>query len=61
MKKIETNLLSLVAILRIVSLETGADATREEATRIWRELISDLEKEDLENPEDIRIEIIREI
>ena len=61
MKKIETNLLSLVAILRIVSLETGADATREEATRIWRELISDLEKEDLENPKDIRIEIIREI
>jgi len=61
MKKIETNLLSLVAILRIVSLETGADATREEATRIWRELTSNLEKEDLENPKDIRIEIIREI
>jgi len=61
MKKIETNLLSLVAILRIVSLETGADATREEATRIRRELIEDLEKEDLENPKDIRIEIIREI
>ena len=61
MKKIETNLLSLVAILRIVSLETGADATREEATRIRRELIEDLEKEDLENPADIRIEIIREI
>ena len=61
MKKIETSLLSLAAILRIVSLKTGADATREEATRIWRELISDLEKEDLKNPADIRIEIIREI
>ena len=61
MKKIETNLLSLIAILSIGSLETGADATREEATRIRRELIEDLEKEDLENPKDIRIEIIREI
>ena len=61
MKKIETNLLSLVEILRIVSLKVGVDATREEATRIWRELIEDLEKEDLENPKDIRIEIIREI
>ena len=61
MKKIETSLLSLAAILRRVSLETRVDATREEATRIWRELINDLEKEDLENPKDIRIEIIREI
>ena len=61
MKKIETNLLFLAEILRRVSLEAGVDETKREAIRIWQELIGDLEKEDLENPEDIRIEIIREI